>query len=246
MRVPCGIRVAAWRCRTVQNEAALIPLQLLDTAELPDGGTLRLMYRGEDFSILFGRNELMSSRVRGSEEALATLACEHIECRTGPRMLIGGLGMGFTLRAALNALPPTATIIVAELVPKILAWAEGPLAHLFGDSLSDPRLSIEIRDVHECFDAPGVGYDAILLDVDNGPDGLIHAANDRLYGVRGLRAAASALRPGGILAIWSAYPDTAFVERLQRAGFSVDERRVRATGGRKGAHHIVWLAVKTG
>ncbi|MDB5738015.1 MAG: hypothetical protein JWO65_1683 [Sphingomonas bacterium] len=204
------------------------------------------MHRGEDFSILFGRNELMSSRVRGSEEALATLACEHLKGQTKPRMLIGGLGMGFTLRAALNALPPTATIIVAELVPKILAWAERPLAHLFGDSLSDPRLSVEVRDVHDCVDAPGAGYDAILLDVDNGPDGLIHAANDRLYGVRGLRAAASALRPGGILAIWSAYPDTAFVGRLQRACFSVDERRVRATGGRKGAHHIVWLAVKTG
>jgi spermidine synthase len=222
----------------------VIPLQLIDTAPLPDGGTLRLMNRGADFSILFGRNELMSSRLRGSEEALATLACERLGGRSRPKMLIGGLGMGFTLRAALGALPPSATIIVAELVPEILAWAKGPLAHLFGDSLSDPRVAVEIRDVQLCIVEARPGYDAILLDVDNGPDGLIHAANDRLYGGQGLRAAYAALTPGGILAIWSAYPDRAFADRLQRAGFAVDERKVRATGGRKGAHHIVWLATK--
>jgi len=223
----------------------VIPLQLIDTAQLPDGGTLRLMNRGADFSILFGRNELMSSRLRGSEEALATLACEHLHGRARPRMLIGGLGMGFTLRAALGALPADAAIVVAELVPEILAWAEGPLSHLFGDSLSDPRVAIELRDVQLCIAGARPGYDAILLDVDNGPDGLIHAANDRLYGGPGLRAAHAALNPGGILAIWSAYPDRAFAERLARAGFAVDERKVRATGGRKGAHHIVWLATKS-
>jgi spermidine synthase len=222
----------------------VIPLQLIDTAPLPDGGTLRLMNRGADFSILFGRNELMSSRLRGSEEALATLACERLGNRPRPRLLIGGLGMGFTLRAALAAVPPAATIVVAELVPEIVAWAKGPLAHLFGDSLTDPRVAIEIRDVHLCIVDARPGYDAILLDVDNGPDGLIHAANDRLYGGQGLRAAYAALHPGGILAIWSAYRDRAFADRLHRAGFAVDERKVRATGGRKGAHHIVWLATK--
>jgi len=222
----------------------MIPLELVDTAQLPDGGTLRLMKRGADFSILFGRNELMSSRLRGSEEALATLACDRLGNRSHPRMLIGGLGMGFTLRAALGALPPTAAIVVAELVPEILVWAKGQLAHLFGDSLSDPRVAIEIRDVHACIREARPGYDAILLDVDNGPDGLIHAANDRLYGGQGLRAAHAALNPGGVLAIWSAYPDRAFADRLHRAGFAVDERKVRATGGRKGAHHIVWLATK--
>ncbi len=222
----------------------MIPLTLIDTADLPDGGTLRLMHRGADHFILFGRNELMSSRLRGSEEALATLSCEHLAGRPRPRMLIGGLGMGFTLRAALGGLPSTATIVVAELVPEIVAWARGPLAHLFGDSLSDPRVSIEIRDVHACIAEARGGYDAILLDVDNGPDGLIHLANDRLYGKPGLRAAYAALTPGGILAIWSAYPDKAFSDRLHRAGFAVDERKVRATGGRKGAHHIVWLATR--
>jgi spermidine synthase len=222
----------------------VIPLQLIDTAQLPDGGTLRLMNRGADFSILFGRNELMSSRLRGSEEALATLACERLVDRPKARLLIGGLGMGFTLRAAIAALPASATIVVSELVPEILAWATGPLAHLFGDSLSDPRVSVEIRDVHACIATARPAYDAILLDVDNGPDGLIHAANDRLYGKQGLRASYAALNPGGILAIWSAYPDPAFAERLLRVGFAVDERKVRATGGHKGAHHIVWLAIK--
>ena len=222
----------------------MIPLQLIDTAQLPDGGTLRLMHRGADFSILFGRIELMSSRLRGSEELLATLACDQLGNRAHPRMLIGGLGMGFTLRAALVALPPAATIVVAELVPEILTWAKGPLAHLFGDSLSDPRVSVELRDVRACIAEARPAYDAILLDVDNGPDGLIHAANDRLYGGQGLRAAHAALAPGGVLAIWSAYPDRAFADRLQHAGFAVDERKVRATGGRKGAHHIVWLATK--
>jgi len=223
---------------------ALIPLELIDTAQLPDGGTLRLMHRGPEFSILFGRNELMSSRVRGSEQALATLACERIRGRVRPRMLIGGLGMGFTLGAALGALPADAVIVVGELVPEIVDWAKGPLAHLFGDALADPRVSVQIRDIHDLIVTARPGYDAILLDVDNGPDGLIHIANDRLYGQPGLRAAHSALNPGGVLAIWSAYPDKAFADRLRRTGFAVEELKVRASGGRKGAHHIIWLATR--
>ena len=221
----------------------MLPLTLIDTAEIPGGGTLRLMRRGNDFSILFGRNELMSSRLRGSEEALATLACERLRSLR-PEILIGGLGLGFTLGAARAALPAGARIRVAELVPEILAWAKGPLAHIFGDNLADPRVAVEIGDVHEAIvRAPG-RYDAILLDVDNGPDGLVHEGNHRLYGHQGLAAAHEALSPGGIFAIWSAYPDPAFANRLRKARFAVDEVKTRATGGRKGAHHIIWLATR--
>lgn len=222
----------------------MIPLELIDTADLPDGGSLRLMRRGQDHMILFGRNELMSSRLRGSEEALATLAWERLGRRPRPHMLIGGLGMGFTLRAALGVLPADARVTVSELVPKIVEWARGPLAFLFDDSLDDPRVGIEVRDVHELIAGSRAAYDAILLDVDNGPDGLIHAANDRLYGPDGLRAAYAALKPGGVLAIWSAYPDKAFADRMRRAGFEVDEVKVRATGGRKGAHHVIWIGIR--
>jgi len=224
----------------------VIHLELVDTADLPDGGTLRLMRRGADFSILFGRNELMNSRLRGSEEALATLAWQKIRDRARPHMLIGGLGMGFTLRAALAELPAGATVTVAELVPEIVDWARGELAHLFAGSLEDARVALKIDDVHALITGRQSIYDAILLDVDNGPDGLIHLANDRLYGDRGLRAAHTALRPGGVLAIWSAYPDRAFADRLQRAGFAVEEIKVRASGGKKGAHHIIWLAIRPG
>jgi spermidine synthase len=222
----------------------LIPLELLDTADLPDGGTLRLMRRGGDHMILFGRNELMSSRVRGSEEALATLAYERLKGRPRPHMLIGGLGMGFTLGAALGVMPADSRVTVGELVPKIVEWARGPLAHLFGDSLDDPRVGIDLCDIYDLIAGSCAAYDAILLDVDNGPDGLIHMANDRLYGPAGLRAAHTALKPGGVLAIWSAYPDKAFTDRVQRAGFQVEELKVRATGGRKGAHHVIWMGTR--
>ena len=222
----------------------LIPLEQIDTAPIPGGGELRLMRRGQDHMILFGRNELMSSRLRGSEEALATLACERIAGRPTPRLLIGGLGMGFTLRKAQELLPPKAEIVVAELVPGIVDWARVELAHLHGDSLDDPRVEIRIGDVGDSIASPDAGYDAILLDVDNGPDALIHPDNDRLYGKYGLRAAQAALTAGGVLAVWSAYPDKPFAERMGRAGMNVDEVKVRATGGRKGAHHVIWIGVK--
>lgn len=222
----------------------MIPLELVDSARIPGAdGELRLMRRGQDYMILFGRNELMSSRLRGSEEALATLPGERLRDRARPRFLIGGLGMGFTLRAVLGLLPPKAEILVAELVPAIVDWARGPLAHLFGGCLDDPRVTLRLGDVGDAIATPGEGYDAILLDVDNGPDALIHPDNDRLYGKYGLRAAHAALRPGGILAIWSAYQDKVFADRLKRAGFLVDEIKVRATGV-KGAHHVIWLAAK--
>jgi len=194
--------------------------------------------------IMLGGNELMSSRLRGSEEELARLACHKLAGRKRPHILIGGLGMGFTLRAALADLPADAAVTVAELVPAIVEWAQGPLAHLYRDCLSDPRVTVRIADVDSLIRAGAAGYDAILLDVDNGPDGLTHAGNDRLYDTNGLSAAAAALKPGGILAIWSAAASDPFTRRLRDAGFTVDEVRVRATAGRKGAHHLIWFATR--
>ncbi len=165
-----------------------------------------LRQRGDDFAIEYGETQLMVSWASRSERALATLACQRILV-DGAHMLIGGLGMGFTLVAALTALPANANVIVAELVPKVLDWAKGPLAHLFGDALVDPRLVVKICDVHDVIAGSPEQFDAILLDVDNGPDGLIRIANDRLYFAEGLRMAYTALRPGGVLAIWSGYPD---------------------------------------
>lgn len=220
-----------------------IPVELLDTAELPDGGFLRLLRRGEDFSIRFGSEELMGNQVRHSEEALARLGCARISGQ-GSKVLIGGLGMGFTLGAALEVLPPDAVILVAELVPKIVTWARGPLAHIFGSRLADPRVSLEMADVHDVIVRETAGFDAILLDVDNGPDGLIHLPNERLYCNWGLRAAHAALKPGGMLAIWSAYRDPAFVDRLTSVGFEVDEIDIDAYPGEENGMHTVWLAAK--
>ena len=224
-------------------DASAAPVELIDTADLPDGGRLRLLRRGDDFSIRFGSEELMGNRVRHSEQALATLGCRHL-AQSGGRILIGGLGMGFTLGSALDTLPRDAKIIVAELVPKILTWARGPLAHIFGTTLSDPRVSIEMADIHDVIVREAERFDAILLDVDNGPDGLIHLANERLYCNWGLRAAHGALRPGGVLAIWSAYRDDAFVERLVAAGFEVDEISIDAYPDEENGKHTIWLAAK--
>jgi len=222
----------------------MIPWQTLDAVEIPGGGSLRLLRRGPEFSIQLGHNELMNSRVSGSEEALARLACERIAGVASPRLLIGGYGMGFTLRAALAALPASAGLVVAELIPAVVAWARGPMAGMTGTSLDDPRVGIREGDVVEAIRAGAGTYDAILLDVDNGPDGLTRPANDRLYDAAGLHAVRAALRPGGVLAVWSAHPDDAFTRRLGQAGFSVDEVGVRANGGRRGARHRIWLAAK--
>jgi spermidine synthase len=230
----------------------LVPRALIDTAPIPGGeGVLRLFRRGGEFSIMLGANELMNSRLGGSEAALAALACARMREKRQPRLLIGGLGMGFTLRAALAALGPEARIVVAELVPAVIAWARGPMALLFGASLADPRVEIVEADVARLIDGGDVEgrravWDAILLDVDNGPDGLSLPANDRLYSDSGLGEAGAALRPGGILAIWSAAPDAAFTRRLRAAGFAVEEHSVRAAGGRRGARHMIWLATRTG
>jgi spermidine synthase len=216
----------------------------LDTATAPDGGELKLMQRGTEFSIMLGGNELMNSRLSGSEEALATLAAARLAGRPAPRFLIGGLGMGFTLRAALGVLGPKAELVVAEIVPAVVAWARGPLAELYAGSLDDPRVRIAEEDVGELIAAEEGAYDAILLDVDNGPDGLTRPANDRLYTHTGLEAARRALRPGGVLAVWSSGPDRRFTQRLRQMGFAVDEASVRAGRGR-GARHVIWFATRT-
>jgi spermidine synthase len=200
----------------------VIPWRQLDSAKIPGGGgELRLKQRGAEFSIMLGSNELMNSRLSGSEQALARLACQKIRGRRQAQVLIGGLGMGFTLRAALAELADDAAITVAELVPAVVAWAHGPMAEIFGGSLGD----------------------AILLDVDNGPEGLSRQANDGLYDMAGLAAARGALSNGGVLAVWSSGPDARFTRRLRQAGFDVEEVKIRANGTR-GARQIIWIASK--
>lgn len=225
----------------------MIPWSLLDSAKVP-GGTveLRLLQRGPEFSIRLGTAELMNSRINGSEQALANLACQKISDRAAPQLLIGGLGMGFTLRAALAGVGTGARCTVCELVPAVIAWARGPMAQCFGSSLHDPRVAICEGDVAQLIRAGRASYDAILLDVDNGPTGLCRKANDRLYDSGGLAAARSALRPGGVLAVWSVAPDTKFTSRLCKAGFTIEEVRVRANGTARGARHMIWLATSAG
>ena len=226
---------------------AMITRVLIDSALIPGGGgELRLIRRGDDFWIMLGSNALMSTRLRGSEEALATLACERIAGRPRPAMLIGGLGMGFTLRAALGALGRDARLVVAELVPAIVEWARGPMAHVHCGSLEDPRVEVAMGDVGDLVAAARSEFDAILLDVDNGPDALSLESNDRLYDLDGLHRAKAALKPHGLLAIWSAGDDPAFSRRLGKAGFRVEEVTVRAHAGRKGAKHMIWLASRRG
>jgi spermidine synthase len=223
----------------------MIPWLQLDTVSVPGADVqLRLMQRGAEFSMRLGQNELMSSRLSGSEEALATLACRRIEAVKSPHILIGGLGMGFTLRAALAVLGSDARIMVAELVPAVIAWARGPMADIFGDSLDDPRASIREADVVDVIASHDSAFDAILLDVDNGPEGLIRKANDALYDLKGLNAIRRALRPGGVLAVWSSGPNPLFSKRLRAAGFDVNEVAVRATTKRSGSRHVIWFATK--
>ena len=223
----------------------MIPWEKIDTASIPGtDGELRLMRRGAEFSIMLGANELMNSRLSGSEAALATLAAKKIEAVKNPHVLIGGLGMGFTLRAALAVLGAKAQIVVAELVPAVVAWGRGPMAEIFGDSLSDPRVSIREVDVAEVIRSQPRKFDAILLDVDNGPEGLTRKGNDALYDSAGLRAAHAALRPRGVLAVWSSGPNAPFSKRLRGAGFDINEVNVRATGRGGGARHVIWIATK--
>jgi spermidine synthase len=216
----------------------------LGTGDVPGGGkSLTLMQRGSEFSIVVGTIELMNSTRGDSEEALASLTCARLSGRPAPRVLIGGLGMGFTLRAALQGLGPDARIVVAELVPAVAAWARGPLAPVFGDCLNDPRVELRELDVNRLIQSEPAGWDAVLLDVDNGPEGLMRRSNNRLYDEWGLKRVQWALKPGGTLAVWSGSPDRKFKARLQRLGFAVEEVRLPASGS-SGPRHVIWLATR--
>lgn len=225
----------------------MLPWKVLDTAPVPGGRKeLRLKQRGKEFVIMLDKQELMSSGLSVTEQALATYGCESIKGRDKPRVLIGGLGMGFTLRAALKVLGDKAEIVVAELVPAVVKWARGPLADFVGGGLDDARVTVRETDVGELIRGKRAAYDAILLDVDNGPEGLTRTANDALYDTAGLAAAHKALRPGGVLAVWSSAPDAKFTARLKKAGFAVKEFPLRARGPQGGAKHFIWTATKAG
>ena len=223
----------------------MIPRETLATARIPGGGTLTLVRHGTDHVVMLGRDELMGTRMRFSEEQLAELTIERLG-KPDARLLIGGYGMGFTLRAALAALGPKGQVTVAEIVPEILDWARAPLAELTGNTLDDPRARIELCDVAALIDDAVDGslpkWDAILLDVDNGPDGIVRTGNERLYTRTGLARARDALASGGLLAVWSAAPDPKFARRLKDAGFEVEERTVRARPNNKGPRHTIWFS----
>ncbi len=225
----------------------MLPREEIATAEIPGGDRLTLISHGRDFIIMLGRDELMGTRMQFSEEQLAVLTLERI-ARPDPRVLVGGYGMGFTYRAALKKLGGRGKVVVAEVVPEILDWARGPLAHLTGESLDDPAGEVVLCDVAALIDDANDGtcdkYDAILLDVDNGPDGIVRDGNDRLYTRTGLAKAKDALKPGGVLAVWSAAPDHKFTRRLMDAGFDVEVREVRARPNNKGPRHTIWFGKK--
>jgi spermidine synthase len=222
----------------------MIPRILLGTAVIPDTNhELRLYQSGDLFSIKVpGRGELMNSRVHGSEKALADLACAKLGGNPKPRILIGGLGMGFTLAAALKAVGPQAEVIAAELVPEVVTWNRTLIGAPAGHPLADPRSSVYVGDVADVILRQPRSFDAILMDVDNGPEALVRRENDWLYGPGGLRATRAALRPGGVLAVWSASPDPAFTKCLERVGFAVREHVVRPHRAGKGSRHVIWIA----
>lgn len=221
----------------------MIPWELLDSTPVPGGTeTLRLYRRDDEFSIRVDGCELMNSRVHGSEAALAELSCARIVNNPSPKILIGGLGMGYTTAAALDKLGAQAQVVVAELVPAVVEWNRGPLASLAEYPLKDSRVSVREIDVAHILKAEKHIYDAILLDVDNGPDGLTRAENNWLYTRPGLSAAYAALKFSGILSVWSASPDPSFSKLLRQIGFKVEEVTVRARGRKGGSHHMIWIA----
>lgn len=224
----------------------MVPWKLLDSVSVPGGQTvLSLHQRGEEFSIRLDRCELMNSRMHGSEDALAELACAKVADRCRPLLLVGGLGMGYTTAAALHRLRADGRIVVAELAPAVVKWNRGPLADLAGRPLANDRVTVREIDVSQILKAERQTYDAILLDVDNGPQGLTRKSNDWLYSRAGLDAAFTALQPAGVLAVWSAGPDRVFARRLRDAGFAVDEVQVRSRSARKGTRHTIWLAERS-
>ena len=222
----------------------MTPREVIGVAEVPGGEPLRLVRHGRDFIIMLERNELMSSRMSGSEEALAEMTLDRLSDPANARLLIGGYGMGFTLRAALRRLGPKGWACVVELVPGIVEWARGPMAELADGCLDDSRTQLVMGDVGAEIARSRGSWEAILLDVDNGPDGLTRDANNGLYTMRGLERARAALAPGGVLAVWSAGPDPAFTRRMRDAGFEVEEVQVRARSNGKGPRHVIWFGKK--
>jgi spermidine synthase len=221
----------------------VIQWELLEAAAVRESGAQLCLYRrGAEFSIRLEGRELMNSRVHGSEEALGELACERIADRPGARVLVGGLGMGFTLAAALSKLGPDADVVVSELVPEVVAWCRGALGELAKHPLRDPRVTVRAIDVAQLLKRERGGYDAILLDVDNGPEALPQSGNSWLYRRAGLAAVREALRAEGVLAVWSAGPNRAFSERLRAVGFEVEELEVHARGYTRGTRHTLWFA----
>jgi spermidine synthase len=212
-------------------------------ASIPNGDELTLSQRDQEFSIRLSgiQGELMNSRIHGSEDALAELGCAHINVNQKSHVLVGGLGMGFTLSKALASIGDTSTVTVAELIAEVVEWNKGPLGECASRPLADPRVEIHLGDVADLIRHRSKTFDAILLDVDNGPEGLTKTENDWLYSDAGLSAASNALRPNGMLAVWSAGQDKPFTRRLERAGFRVDARTVRARPG-KGSRHVIFLA----
>lgn len=222
----------------------MIPRQRLATAEAPDGALLDLFRRGDEYVIRIreGGYQLMSSDDESSSRSLAELGCRGLERAKSGRVLVGGLGMGFTLRAALDCTGPGVEVEVAELVPAIVDWNRDIFGELAGHPLKDARARLHVGDVRDCIRRRGGRYDAILLDVDNGPEGLVHRANDAIYGKRGLAEAWNALRPGGALAVWSFSDDARFTRRLETAGFDAEVHRVHGSRKGRGRYHYIWEA----
>jgi spermidine synthase len=202
---------------------------------------LSLTRRETELVILAAGKILMSSRMHGSEEAMAAMACKHIRTVKEPCVLVGGLGMGFTLRATLDLLPREATVVVAELIPAVVEWNRGPLGPLAGEPLKDKRVEVDVRDVVGTLRSNPERFDAVLLDVDNGPDAFTESSNASLYNDRGIAAMRAALKPGGVVAVWSAWEDRKFEQRLKWAGFSVEVERVRARLKKGGPRHTIFL-----
>jgi spermidine synthase len=220
------------------------PMELLGESVTPDGTEMRLMRRDQEHIILANGKSLMSSRMHGSEEALATLACAHVRALRKPSVLVGGLGMGFTLRATLDLLPSDATVVVAELLPVVVEWNRGPLGPLAGHPLNDARVHLDVNDVGATLVANPGRFDAVLLDVDNGPSAFTTSGNSRLYGDAGLTRAYSALTPDGVLAVWSAQNDRKFEQRLRYAGFKAEVEQVRARLKKGGPRHTIFVGRK--
>jgi spermidine synthase len=216
------------------------PWKVIDRAPAPGGGELVLQQRGEEFAIRVNGRELMSSRQHGSEEKMAEVACAGLAGKR-PRVLVGGLGLGYTVRAALDRLPPGAEVVVSELVPAVVSWNQGVLAPLAGRPLEDARVKVETRDVGELLREADGSYDAVLLDVDNGPEALTQEQNRWLYGERGLATIRRALESRGVVVVWSASPDQLFANRLKRAGFDTEVVETPARGKGGGPLHTLFI-----